>query len=163
MSRFSAFLTRGFRAGLLLLAGVVRVSATFTDVATSAGLNVIAPPPVEDPFPVGIDRYTSGYATCAVDLDRDGWTDLILAQNPRRCLVFMNNRNGTFREEGVARGFETAVDIGGVVAGDFSNTGRTDVFMVPRNGPRYQLFVNDGTGAVHRAGGGARGGLHCDG
>lgn len=146
MSRFTANLIGGFRVGLLLLAGVVRVSATFTDVATPAGLNVIASPPVEDPFPVGIDRYTSGYATCAVDLDRDGWTDLILAQNPRRCLVFMNNRNGTFREEGVARGFETAVDIGGVVAGDFSNTGRTDVFMVPRNGPRYQLFVNDGTG-----------------
>ncbi|MFO1452291.1 MAG: FG-GAP-like repeat-containing protein [Opitutaceae bacterium] len=145
MKRLSALLANGCRAGLLLL-GVSNVSATFTDVATQAGLNVVAPPPVEDPFPAGIDRYTSGYASCAVDIDRDGWTDLILAQNPRRCLVFINNRNGTFREEGISRGFETAVDIGGIAAGDFSNTGRTDVFMVPRNGPSYLLFVNDGTG-----------------
>ena len=120
--------------------------AAFTDVAARAGLHVVPPPEFEEPFPAGLDRYTSGYASCAVDLDRDGWTDLILSQNPRRCLVFMNNRDGTFREEGVLRGFESAIDIGGIAAGDFTNSGRTDVFMVPRNGPRYFLYVNDGSG-----------------
>lgn len=122
------------------------LQAAFTDVAARAGLHVVPPPEFEEPFPAGLDRYTSGYASCAVDLDRDGWTDLILSQNPRRCLVFMNNRDGTFREEGVLRGFESAVDIGGIAAGDFTNSGRTDVFMVPRNGPRYFLYVNDGSG-----------------
>lgn len=126
--------------------GTPTLHAAFTDVAARAGLHVVPPPEFEEPFPAGLDRYTSGYASCAVDLDRDGWTDLILSQNPRRCLVFMNNRDGTFREEGVLRGFESAVDIGGIAAGDFTNSGRTDVFMVPRNGPRYFLYVNDGSG-----------------
>lgn len=126
--------------------GTPTLHAAFTDVAARAGLHVVPPPEFEEPFPAGLDRYTSGYASCAVDLDRDGWTDLIVSQNPRRCLVFMNNRDGTFREEGVLRGFESAVDIGGIAAGDFTNSGRTDVFMVPRNGPRYFLYINDGSG-----------------
>ena len=123
-----------------------RVFGSFTDVAASAGLVTHPPATVETNPPAGIDPYVSGNPVCAADLDRDGWTDLLLSPTPGRLRVFMNNRDGTFREEGAARGLGEAVDIGGIAAGDFSNSGRTDVFLVPRTGSRYYFYVNDGTG-----------------
>ena len=121
-------------------------SGTFVDVAVAAGLTLSpAPLPETDP-PAGINRLVTGSPICAADLDRDGWTDLLLCSNPGRLQVFINNRDGTFREEGIARGFGEAFDISGIAAGDFSNSGRTDVFLVPRIGPRYFLYVNDGNG-----------------
>jgi hypothetical protein len=118
----------------------------FVDVASPAGLTVAAPPAAETNPPAGIDPYSSGAPVCAADLDRDGWTDLLLSPTPGRLHVFMNQRDGTFREEGVARGFGDMTDIGGIAAGDLSNSGRTDVVLVPRSGSRYFLFVDDGTG-----------------
>ena len=120
-----------------------RATATFTEVAAAAGL-VISPPASP---PRGIDALASpNHPVCAADLDRDGWTDLLLSPTPDRLRVFMNNRDGTFREEGVERGFGDAIDIGGIAAGDISNTGRTDVILVPSSGTRYFLYVNDGNG-----------------
>ncbi|BET68548.1 hypothetical protein ASA1KI_34660 [Opitutales bacterium ASA1] len=126
--------------------GALRGHAVFTDVAAAAGLTITPPATVETNPPPGIDPYATGAPVCAADLDRDGWTDLVLSPTPGRLRVFMNNRDGTFREEGVERGFGEMFDIAGIAAGDFSNSGRTDVFLVPRTGPRYFLFVNDGTG-----------------
>jgi hypothetical protein len=136
----------GSRFLLLAIAcafGAARAIATFTQATAGAGLAVS--PPAKPPE--AIDPLVSlNYAVCATDLDRDGWTDLLLSPVQGRLLVYRNNRDGTFREEGIQRGFGNAVDIGGIAAGDLSNNGRTDVILVPRSGPRYFLYVNDGDG-----------------
>jgi hypothetical protein len=122
------------------------LSAQFVDKAQTAGVDLNYPTDTTGHTLSSVDAYSMGSASCAVDLDGDGWTDLIVAQAGKPCLVFMNNRDGTFREEGHARGLDTASDIGGIAAGDLSNKGSPDVFMAPVAGSRYYLFVNDGTG-----------------
>lgn len=124
-------------------------NGTFTDVAESAGVWVYPDIPVETNPPQGIDRNVTGYPICLADLDRDGWTDVLTCPTPERLQVFMNNRDGTFREEGVVRGFGNAIDIAGIAAGDFTNSGKTDIFLVPRIGSRYYLYENDGNGIFH--------------
>ena len=40
----------------------------------------------------------------AADFDEDGWPDIYVACDSTPSLLFMNNHDGTFREEGVMRG-----------------------------------------------------------
>ena len=52
----------------------------------------------------------------AADLDEDGWPDIYVACDSTPSLLFMNNHDGTFREEGVVRGV--------ALSDDGSGTGR---------------------------------------
>lgn len=123
------------------------LSAQFVDRAPSAGLNFDNPSASTASHSLqALDAYAVGSPACACDLDGDGWTDLIVARTGLPCLVFINNRDGTFREEAHARGLDTVSDIGGIAAGDLSNRGAPDIVMTPVAGSRYFLFVNDGTG-----------------
>ena len=63
----------------------------------------------------------------AADLDEDGWPDIYVACDSMPSLLFMNNRDGTFREEGVLRGVALSDDGGeqagmGVAIGDYDWT-----------------------------------------
>ncbi len=134
--------------GLLLASQVSH--AQFSDVATSSGLN-LNHPTQSTPGPVLpeqhlLEEYGTGEGTCAVDINKDGWTDVIIARRNQPCLVMINQGNGTFTEEAAARGLATVSDIGGIAAGDLANRGVQDLFMTPVTGDRYYLFVNDGTG-----------------
>jgi len=120
--------------------------ADFVDRAQVAGVDLSYPTVAGQHSDLATDPYSSGNAVCACDLDGDGWTDLIVTRTGATCLVFMNNHDGTFREEAHLRGLDTVSDIGGIAAGDFANKGSVDLFMAPASGPRYFLFVNDGTG-----------------
>ena len=62
-------------------------NGTFTDVSEAARINQ-APA-------------TYGMTVVAADLDDDGWQDIQLLSDSTPSLLFMNNRDGTFREEGV--------------------------------------------------------------
>ena len=44
------------------------------------------------------------------DLDEDGWPDIYVACDSTPSLLFMNNRDGTFQEEGVLRGVALSDD-----------------------------------------------------
>jgi hypothetical protein len=137
------------RRASLLLAGLVcwgYLPAQFTDRAQTAGVDLNYPTVVGGHSLPRLDPYSVGGAACAADIDGDGWTDLIVTQAGAPCLVFMNNRDGTFREEARQRGLDAAVDIGGIAAGDLQNHGVQDIVMVPVAGDRHYLFVNDGTG-----------------
>ncbi len=129
---------------LAVMAGT-SASASFTDVAKDAGLTLDPLPQPETDPPAGIDPYITGSPMCATDLNDDGWTDLLLCSTPGRLRLYFNNGDGTFKEEAESRGFEGIIDISGIAAGDIDNDGDTDVFLVPRIGPRYYLFINDGS------------------
>ena len=69
----------------------------------------------------------------AADFDEDGWTDIFVACDSTPSLLFMNNHDGTFREEGVLRGVALSEDgmeqAGmGVGIGDYIWYGHLDLF-----------------------------------
>ena len=120
--------------------------AQFVDRAVRAGVDLNYPVVATGHTDATLDPYSVGSASAACDLDSDGWTDLIVTRIGASCLVFINNRDGTYREEAHLRGLDTVADIAGLAVGDLTNSGRPDVVMTPVSGSRYFLFINDGTG-----------------
>ena len=110
---------------------------TFTDVSQEAG----------------ISRATEcyGMTVVAADLDEDGWTDIFVACDSTPSLLFMNNHDGTFREEGVLRGVALSDDgmeqAGmGVGVGDYDLDGHLDLFKTHFAEDANGLYHNDGKG-----------------
>jgi enediyne biosynthesis protein E4 len=112
-------------------------NGTFTDVTREAGINK-APA-------------TYGLTVVAADLDEDGWQDIYLASDSTPSLLFMNNRDGMFREEGVLRGVGLSEDgmeqAGmGVAVGDYDLDGHLDLFKTHFLDDTNILYRNDGKG-----------------
>ena len=55
-------------------------------------------------------RGSYGMTAVACDVDEDGWPDIFLACDTTPSLLFMNNHDGTFREEGLIRGIAVSQD-----------------------------------------------------
>ena len=108
---------------------------TFTDVSAKAG----------------IDR-PSGYFGLGVlvaDFDNDGWPDIYVASDSTPSLLFINNHDGTFHEEGTLRGIafseEGHEQAGmGVAAGDFDNDGWLDILKTNFSDEAPNLYHNQG-------------------
>ena len=110
---------------------------TFTDVSQEAGIAGAT------------DCY--GMTVVAADLDEDGWTDIFVACDSTPSLLFMNNHDGTFREEGVLRGVALSDDgmeqAGmGVGVGDYDLDGHLDLFKTHFAEDANGLYHNDGKG-----------------
>jgi len=108
---------------------------TFTDVSQQAGILRAAP--------------TYGMTVVAADFDEDGWQDIYVACDSTPSLLFMNNRDGTFREEGVLRGVALSDDgmeqAGmGVGVGDYDLDGHLDLFKTHFADDANILYHNDG-------------------
>lgn len=80
---------------------------TFTDVAGSAGIQVDNP---ATGLPLG-----KGLAVLPIDVDADGWTDLVVANDTVQNFLFMNQAGEGFEELGVEHGI--AFDNSGVATG----------------------------------------------
>lgn len=88
------------------------------------------------------------------DINNDGWLDLYVCRHAAPNLMFVNQGDGTFREEGQARGL-AIVDGSGVGAfADYDRDGDLDVYVqtnmmdyaqFPNGRPDY-LLRNDGRG-----------------
>src|SRR5262249_16260697 len=92
-----------------------------------------------------------GMTVVAADFDEDGWPDIYVACDSTPSLLFMNNRDGTFREEGVLRGVALSEDgteqAGmGVGVGDFDLDGHLDLFKTHFADDSNGLYKNDGKG-----------------
>jgi hypothetical protein len=108
---------------------------TFTDVSKQSGIAAL--------------RGSYGLTAAAFDVDEDGWPDILVACDSTPSLLLMNNRDGTFREEGLLRGIALSSDgkevAGmGVGVGDYDLDGRLDVVKTH--------FQNQSTGLYHNLG-----------
>ena len=106
---------------------------TFSDVTQKAGISKAG------------DTY--GMTVVSADLDEDGWPDIFVACDSTASLLFMNNHDGTFREEGILRGVALSDDgleqAGmGVGISDYDLDGHLDLFADDTCG----LYHNDGKG-----------------
>ena len=109
---------------------------SFTDVSQASGVGK-----------------ANGYAMTSVagDFDNDGWPDLYVACDSTPSLLFRNNHDGTFSEEGLIRGAALSEDgveqAGmGVAVGDFNLDGSLDLFKTHFADDTSVLYQNNGKG-----------------
>jgi enediyne biosynthesis protein E4 len=110
---------------------------TFRDVSDEAGITKA--------------EKTYGMTAVAADFDNDGWPDIYVACDSTSALLFMNNHDGTFREEGLERGAalsEDGMEQAGMGLGvaDFNLDGSLDIFKTHFADDTSILYRNDGEG-----------------
>ncbi len=99
-----------------------RGDGTFEDVTEAAGV---------------LSYHPTQTATFA-DFDGDGWLDLAIGNESSRggrnhsCELYWNRRDGTFTEVGTRVGFDQCAMVKGIIAGDFDDDGRPDLFVSRR-------------------------------
>jgi enediyne biosynthesis protein E4 len=115
---------------------------TFTDVSVASG--------------IAAARSSYGLTAVAGDFDNDGWSDIYLACDSTPSLLFLNNHDGTFREEAALRGVAYSEDgqeqAGmGVAVGDYRLDGRLDIFKTNFEGDTHDLYRNLGNAEFEEA------------
>jgi hypothetical protein len=110
---------------------------TFTDVTDKAGIGKADP--------------GYGLTVSAADLDNDGWPDIYVACDSTPSLLFHNNHDGTFTEQGLDDGVSLSDDgmlqAGmGLGIGDFKLDGNLHIFKTHFCEDTPVLYVNDGKG-----------------
>jgi hypothetical protein len=113
----------------------------FTDVSNSSGITA---------------AYGPGLGVTCGDFNGDGWVDLYVANDTAANLLWINQRDGTFKEAGLGAGAAYAEDglprAGmGVSAGDFDNDGDDDLIVVNLTREGATLFRSDGAGGFQDA------------
>ena len=103
--------------------------------------------------PSGIDKPEGGYGLTVVsaDFDNDGWPDIYVACDSTPSLLFRNNHDGTFTEQGIERGVALSEDgleqAGmGVGVGDFMMNGNLDIIKTHFSQDTPGVYLNDGAG-----------------
>jgi hypothetical protein len=110
---------------------------TFEDVTARSGFN---------------REFGHGLGVVAADFDADGWPDIFVANDGDPNQLWMNQKDGTFKNEallaGAAVNREGKAEAGmGVDACDFDGDGTEDIFITHLMEETHTLYVNTG-GAV---------------
>ncbi|MGA8531997.1 MAG: CRTAC1 family protein, partial [Acidobacteriaceae bacterium] len=110
-------------------------NGTFTDVSEKAGMWTA----------VG----TYGLSVAASDLDNDGWPDIYVANDSAPATLYLNQKDGTFRdiaiEAGAALSAEAKPQAGmGVSIGDYNRDGNLDIVKTNFAGDTDSLYTNLG-------------------
>jgi hypothetical protein len=107
----------------------------FTDVSETAG--------VSDP------RGYFGLGIAWVDANQDGWPDLYVANDSTPNFLYMNQKDGTFKEVAFPMGVAVSEDGAeqgsmGVAVGDYDNTGRFSIWVTNFSEEYNALYRPDG-------------------
>ena len=101
----------------------------------------------------GIGKVPGGYGLTAVsaDFDNDGWPDIYVACDSTPSLLFHNNHDGTFSEQGLENGVALSEDgmeqAGmGVAVGDLRLDGNLDIVKTHFSADTPGLYINNGKG-----------------
>ena len=110
---------------------------SFTDVSIESGIGKV--------------WHEYGMTVVAADFDEDGWPDIFVASDSTPSLLFINQHDGTFVEDGVERGVALSNDgmeqSGmGVGIGDYDLDGHLDLFVSHFTEDSDGLYHNDGKG-----------------
>jgi hypothetical protein len=102
----------------------------FADVSFASGLGRLPGP---------------GLGVVCADFDGDGWPDVFVANDGQPNRLWMNQKDGTFREEAVSRGVAyTAMGKAyagmGIAVGDVDNDGLLDLFVTHLNTETHTLW-----------------------
>ncbi len=113
-----------------------RGDGTFEDVSVKSGIT---------------RAFGAGLGVMAVDLDGDGWPDIYVANDGNPNQLWINQKNGTFKNEADLRGCAVNADgvaeAGmGVDIADLDGNGTEDIFLTHLTREKSTLFVNRGTG-----------------
>jgi len=108
----------------------------FVDVSAQAGLGA---------------AFGNGLGVSCADFDGDGWPDIFVANDGNANQLWINQRDGTFRdtalEAGVAYNADGAAQAGmGIATADFDNDGDEDLFVTHLAKETNVLYVNGGKG-----------------
>jgi hypothetical protein len=130
-------------------AAPVNGGVTFTDITKAAGINF-----VHNSGRAGKKFLpeTLGAGGAFVDLDGDGWPDVLLVNGmdwtPRGrksiAALYHNNGNGTFTNITAGSGLDIEMYGMGVAVGDYDNDGKDDIYITALDGDH--LFHNEGKG-----------------
>ena len=96
-------------------------------------------------------EYGAGLGVVSGDFNADGWLDLYVANDGLPNQLWINRRNGSFRNAALLAGCALNADgmaeaSMGIDAADFDADGDEDLFMAHLNEETNTLFVNDGHG-----------------
>lgn len=110
---------------------------TFTEVSAKAG--------VSDP------NGAYGWSSVFVDVDNDGWLDLLVANDSVPNYLYRNNHNGTFKDDSYVSGLAVNADgrpqaCMGIALGDYNRDGRVDFHLTTFSGDYKPLYRNEGDG-----------------
>jgi hypothetical protein len=113
-----------------------RGDGSFEDVSDSAGIT---------------RAFGAALGVVAADFNGEGWPDIYVADDASPNQLWINQGNGTFRDDammaGAAVNMEGAAEGSmGVDAADFDGDGDMDVFLTHLTGETDTLYVNDGQG-----------------
>ena len=109
---------------------------TFSDVTIKSGISTNA---------------GFGWSSVFLDVDDDGWVDLLVANDSVPNCLFHNNHDGTFKDVSYLSGCAVNGDgrtqaSMGIGIGDYDRDGRVDLFVTTFSDDNFTLFHNDGSG-----------------
>ncbi len=100
---------------------------------------------------IGLDHPGKGLGIAIADYDRDGHTDIFVANDSMQEFLYHNKGNGTFEEVGLLAGVAVDGD-GRTYAGmgidfsDYNNDGLPDLIVTDLANQRYAIYQNSGDG-----------------
>ena len=113
-----------------------RGDGTFVDVTRKAGL---------------LDSTSKALGVAVFDAQDDGWPDLLLANDTQPNKLYINRKDGTFRDEGISAGVAFSEDgtvrgAMGVDAADYDGSGLASLVIGNFSNEMLNLYHNEGRG-----------------